>query len=263
MQKYFAKNTAAIRFLHAGVAPFSSRNGLALLAALSVLAGVIGPFGTYADLPIMTRLVYWTVMVLGTASVGHAAATSLERLFGRTRWPALVQQGMISILVAVPVSLSVVLISTGLGFGSFSGNMVSLYLQCAAVTGFVMIVSNLLPSAVKSEPASSLPEVPALLVKLPLAKRGRILRLRAQDHYVEVVTESGSTLLAMRFRDAIAQAAPEPGLQIHRSHWVALHAVAGRCRMDKRSGLRLSDGSIVPVGRSFQAAVKRVVSTGS
>jgi len=90
------------------------------------------------------------------------------------------------------------------------------------------------------------------------ARRGRLIRLAAQDHYVEVVTARGRTLVAMRFRDAMAEAAPEPGLQVHRSHWVALNAVAGRCRDGERSGILLSDESVVPIGRTFRSAVRQM-----
>ncbi|MES0812412.1 LytTR family DNA-binding domain-containing protein [Roseibium sp. SCPC15] len=259
MQESFANSTITGRFLQDLAAPFTSRHSLALLAALSIFAGLVGPFGTYGDFPLATRLFYWTVMVAGTASVGHVSATSLERLLKKTGWPLYLEQAVMSVLVAIPVCLVVATISTGLGFGNFVGSMPSLYLQCAAVTGFVVILFNLLP-AEPAEKASGLKsEKPVLLERLPLARRGRILRLMAQDHYVEVITDKGRTLIPMRFKDAIVEAGPEPGLQVHRSHWVALHAVTGRCRSEKKSGLRISDGSFVPVGRSFVAAVKKSV----
>ncbi|MEM9633047.1 MAG: LytTR family DNA-binding domain-containing protein [Pseudomonadota bacterium] len=259
MQESFANSTTTRRFLKDLAAPFTSRHHLVLLAALSIFAGLIGPFGTYGDLPLATRLFYWSVMVAGTASVGHVSATSLERFLKRTGWPFHIQQAVMSVLVAVPVCLVVTVISSGLGFGNFIAGLPSLYVQCVAVTGFVVILFNLLPSAPIAEPTSPHAGKPALLERLPLARRGRVLRLAAQDHYVEVITDKGRTLVPMRFRDAISEMEPESGLQVHRSHWVALHAVTGRCRSGKKSGLRLSDGSFVPVGRSFGATVRKAV----
>ena len=45
------------------------------------------------------------------------------------------------------------------------------------------------------------------------------------QNYVEVWTERGTHLVLMRLSDAIRETAGENGLQIHRSHWVALGAV--------------------------------------
>ena len=259
MHRSFANSTGLNRLLREFAAPFASRTSLVLLVALSVFTGLVGPFGTYGDFPLFTRLFYWTVMVLGTASVGHVTATSVERLLGATGWPTLLQQTLISVLVAVPVCLAVASINAVFGFSNFTGSLLSLYAQCAAVTAFVVLFFNLVPAAIRPEAEKPEAKKPALMAVLPLAKRGRILRLRAQDHYVEIVTDRGSTLVAMRFRDAIAQTVPEPGLKVHRSHWIALHAVVGRSTFEKRSGLRLSDGSFVPVGRTFRADVKKAV----
>ncbi|MCV0429377.1 MAG: LytTR family transcriptional regulator [Roseibium sp.] len=259
MLKSFAKNTVTHRLLREFAAPFATRHSVLLLIALSLFAGLIGPFGTYGDFPIVSRLFYWTVMVLGTASVGHVTATSLERLLGKTCWPGFVQQTVLSVLVAIPVCLVVATISAAFGFSNFTGSLLSLYAQCALVTGFVVILFNLLPIASSLETEALNAETLALLARLPMAKRGRILRLMAQDHYVEIVTDRGSTLVSMRFRDAMMEVGTEQGLQIHRSHWVALHAVAGRYKSGKHSCLRLSDGSFVPVGRTFSAKVKKKI----
>lgn len=96
----------------------------------------------------------------------------------------------------------------------------------------------------------------AILRRLPPAKRGELLRLSMQDHYVEIVTEAGSDLALLRLTDAMAEAAPTPGLQVHRSHWVAEGAVAGARREGGRLRLTLVDGSSVPVSRGRTAALR-------
>ncbi|MFO7856013.1 MAG: LytTR family DNA-binding domain-containing protein [Paracoccaceae bacterium] len=97
---------------------------------------------------------------------------------------------------------------------------------------------------------------PAILRRLAPAKRGGLLRLSMQDHYVEIVTEAGSDLALLRLSDAMAEAAPTPGLQVHRSHWVAEKAVAGVRRDGGRMRLTLVDGSSVPVSRGRMAALR-------
>ena len=42
-----------------------------------------------------------------------------------------------------------------------------------------------------------------------------------EDHYVRVFTDAGESLILLRLSDAMAEVRDVPGLQIHRSHWVA------------------------------------------
>ena len=46
------------------------------------------------------------------------------------------------------------------------------------------------------------------------------------------------------------------GLQIHRSHWVALEAVAGAHRQEGRLFLAMQDGTRLPVSRSRMDEVR-------
>lgn len=92
-----------------------------------------------------------------------------------------------------------------------------------------------------------------LIARLAPALRGAVIRLQMRDHYVEVVTEAGSTTLLMRFADAMAELGTIDGLQVHRSHWVARDAIT---RISRRAGkitLQMRDGAVVPVSRSYQA----------
>ena len=98
--------------------------------------------------------------------------------------------------------------------------------------------------------------VPALLERLPRPLRGPLWRISVADHYVEVTTDKGSSLVLMRLSDAIKEVAPTAGLQVHRSHWVALDAVRRGTRQNGRPALELVDGSVVPVSRTYLVAVR-------
>ncbi|HKK35371.1 MAG TPA: LytTR family DNA-binding domain-containing protein [Paracoccaceae bacterium] len=108
----------------------------------------------------------------------------------------------------------------------------------------------------KAARATDAPPEAAILRRLPAAKRGGLLRLSMQDHYVEIVTETGSDLALLRLSDAMDEAAPTRGLQVHRSHWVAEGAVAEARREGGRVRLTLLDGSSVPVSRGRMAALR-------
>src|SRR5690606_41763012 len=100
---------------------------------------------------------------------------------------------------------------------------------------------------------------PPILDRLPRQVRGKLSHMSMADHYVEVFTDRGKALVLMRLADAIAETRGVPGLQIHRSHWVALDAVAAFKRLNGRPGGALKTGEILPVSRSYLAAVRAAV----
>ena len=85
---------------------------------------------------------------------------------------------------------------------------------------------------------------------------GRLRYLKAEDHYVRVVTSNGEDMLRMRFRDAIARAGEMAGVRVHRSYWVADEAL-GSVRQDgKRFLMQLRDGTELPVSKSGLKALR-------
>lgn len=98
--------------------------------------------------------------------------------------------------------------------------------------------------------AFGLPERSGLMALTPYHLGSDIVSLQAEDHYVRVVTERGNALVRYRFSDALNEVRSMPGIQVHRSHWVAVGAVE-RVRSDaKGHRLVLKDGTEVPVSRS-------------
>ena len=83
----------------------------------------------------------------------------------------------------------------------------------------------------------------------PPAKFGReVICLQMEDHYVRAHTEVGSALHLMTLSDAMARTS-RPGLQVHRSWWVARDAVATVLRDGRSVRLKLLNGLEVPVAR--------------
>ena len=91
---------------------------------------------------------------------------------------------------------------------------------------------------------------PDFMSLLPPEKQGKLLFLKSELHYLRVVTERGSALILYNLGDAIAQLAPETGLAVHRSYWVAVDAVDELVRLGRQGELKLCDGQTVPVSRN-------------
>nr|WP_301270752.1 MULTISPECIES: LytTR family DNA-binding domain-containing protein [unclassified Roseobacter] len=104
-------------------------------------------------------------------------------------------------------------------------------------------------------PDDEAPPAP-LLDRLPLEKRGPLVALSVEDHYVRVRTTKGEEMVLMRLTDAIREVGATAGLQVHRSHWVALDAVRSARREGDRAILTMSHGGDIPVSRSRLADAK-------
>ena len=105
-------------------------------------------------------------------------------------------------------------------------------------------------TAVATAPSSTLP---AFLGRVRPERRGKLLALQSDGHYLRVHTSAGSDLVLYRLSDAIRELGAEEGAQVHRSWWVAGTAVSGERH---REVLKLVNGLEVPVSRSFRLVAR-------
>ena len=224
---------------------------LALWSLLTLLCAVTGPFGTHDVMGLGARAAYWGVVVagsiLGSVIVSQMAPRSI--MFEVVLWLAF------SLAIALGVHLlNLVLFPSD----ATSSGMLYLFGVVAAV---VVVVNGMLFLARKTlVPATSDAVAPdptlRFLRRLPLEQRGPLVRIEAQDHYLNVVTTKGSALILLRLSEAIEELEGAKGLQTHRSHWVALDAVTSHKRSEGRDSLILSDGAEVPVARTRRQEAK-------
>ena len=90
---------------------------------------------------------------------------------------------------------------------------------------------------------------PAFVELLPAPSRGAPLLLKAELHYLKVVTAEGSGLILYNLADAIDALPADSGIQVHRSYWVAFDAIESLQRQGRQGELVLRDGERVPVSR--------------
>lgn len=100
----------------------------------------------------------------------------------------------------------------------------------------------------------------AFLQQLPADKRGNLLYLKAELHYLLVVTDRGSSLILSSLKDAIGDLPPGSGIQPHRSFWVPKTAIKTMTRQGRQGQLQLTDGSKIPVSRQQLPAVQLILS---
>lgn len=262
----------------------SSRLWLVFAAAV-VLFTATGPFGTLDALALPARLGYWLIVQALTWSIALVFVAFFDALLESRLAHALPRMLVGAALSALPMGLVLLVVNA-----AFRGSPLSLTEYVAGVLtalpiALVMCLLSWLaldgsrqedapsaprpvpdrpdgpaaPEEAKETAAPAPPPRAALLDRLPPEKRGALVRLEVQDHYVLAVTARGSGMLLMRLADAIRETAPADGFQVHRSHWVARDGVVALEREPGKNGrsfLRMTDGERVPVSRAHLAGVK-------
>ena len=91
---------------------------------------------------------------------------------------------------------------------------------------------------------------------IPPHKRGDLIALSSQDHYVEFFTNKGSHLHRISMKDAVSLIPESSGMQVHRCHWVAYAAMHKLETMAGRHVLTLSSNAVIPVSKAKLGSVK-------
>lgn len=221
------------------------RAPLLIWVVLTAVAAVAGPFGTLHVLGLGGRFLYWGAIV--GCSVGMSAgATVLALRFSRLgvfiTWSGFV------VLLSVAVHLI-----TSAVFDEMTGWANWLYLL--AIVALITTAVQLVIWSIKPGTKAEAEVQDTFLLRLPLETRGPLVRIEAQDHYLNVVTSRGNALVLLRLSDAITELSGK-GIQVHRSHWIAPDAVTRHRRDKGRDVLEMSDGAEIPVSRSFRASAQ-------
>lgn len=232
----------------------SLRLATALLLAIAVFLGAIGPFGTTSE-PILRRLAFWLVV----APIGGMITISLARAF---RLPKVSEPTRIIAAAALATfpNVAIVLLAMygvlrhnhGLMAPVVANLMWQVFAINLAVAGVTWLAERSHTVRVRTVLAPPLPEKEAEFRKRLSAKHryARLLALEAHDHYVRVHTDSGSELLSLRFSDAVREVERIHGYRVHRSWWIAAPAIKKASWKRGRGSLELDTGLLVPISRS-------------
>lgn len=241
-------------------AAFGAPRLLILLAALVLVLGLSGPFGTFSASDTPHRFVYWAAVVVSTYGLGRVVLRLAARYL--PAWPPPARGAAEAVICGVPITLLVLGLNF-LTYGDSGLDPLLLWVSCTLIAGAAIAVVQLggFWGPVPADQAATAEETagaarPAILERIPLPHRGRLMALSVADHYVEVLTDKGRALVLMRLGDAIRETAPVPGVQIHRSHWVALAAVKRVVRTEGRVAVELADGRRLPVSRGYLPAAR-------
>ncbi len=219
---------------------------------IGLCLGVLGPFGSYQNGPLAGRLFYWVVtLLLGTGLLMIARGLAVRWL--SPRWLAMT----VATLLAACV---VAVLSHRFANALWSGPVrhvpaLTWYGETLVICALFSLVHGGLsrPAA----PAAPSPATGDFLARLPPHLGRDLVALQMEDHYVRVHTTRGSALILVPLHQAIGELGRVPGLRVHRSWWVARHAVVGSVQDGRNVRLRLANGLVAPVARASVAGAKQ------
>lgn len=229
---------------------------LALLAAIGLFMGAIGPYDT-DRLPAGRGYLYWLICIIGGGLIGIAIDETIGRRFSPP-WRRLL---VTSVLMTPAVTLLVettgyLLTRYPLTPDHYLHNLWSVFVISLPVMALRALAwRRPSPPIVETrtivEPP--LPAAEAAFRRRLSAKRrpARLIAVEAHDHYLRVHTDAGAELLTLRFSDALAELAGAHGYRVHRSWWVAADAVEA-VQWRRGSGeARLAGDLVAPVSRTY------------
>lgn len=229
---------------------------------IALVATVSGPFGTFCDLDLGGRLVYWLASFAAGWAITVGLITLLLPRLAAWGLPPPLAGALCGAVGALPLSAVVLALERGYRPDLADINLALLYLYVAAIAvpmgaGMVATMWHSVLTVAPSPPAPANTVAPTFLKRLPPRLGTELLALAMEDHYVRIHTAQGSDLLLMRFVDALSELGAADGLRVHRSYWVARRAVAAAERTGRRLTLTLTNGLQVPVSRTYAPSLER------
>jgi LytTr DNA-binding domain len=238
---------------------------LLIVAAVGAVLGRIGPFDTFSELSAPARYAYWIGLTLLLWLQTAIAMHLLRDAAARWSWP--VRTVAAALIGALPTAFEVAwaenllrvsrdlgLVDVAMIYGDVALIAVALALPLELIDGHRLVGTP--HSGPSAPPAVEVGDIDDLISALPPERRGTLLALEAEDHYLRVHTDRGNALIHKRFSDALGRVAAIDGLRVHRSWWVARAAIEHVARDGDRLALHLRGGLVVPVSRTYALAVR-------
>ena len=226
---------------------------LVAILGVGLVLGVAGPFGTDVRLTLLPRIAYWLITVLLTYSAGTLCDALLKSPLARFGfWVHLAVTAL-----ATGVSILLVLLMINYIVYGWLPDRDSLPVFLGTNFAIAIIVSVVLAIIRRqATPAEVVSNPVRILDRLPLDKRGPLVALSVEDHYVRVQTTQAEELILLRLSDAINEVGDTKGAQVHRSHWAAFDHVTAARREGDRAILTMGTGKEIPVSRANVAKIK-------
>lgn len=234
---------------------------LALVTILGLVLGFLGPFGSY-NMPAFYRFIYW-VIIFNIGYFIHITAHRLTYWYYKNRVVHPYVLYIAPILIAsIPLSVLIGFITSQFLYGNFSSTFTTALYVIPQVIILGIIVDTLIRLILGKHktlrPSSTDKTGQAFINRLPVNIGKKLIYFVMEDHYLNIYTDKGNHMILMRMKDALVELDNYHGMQVHRSYWVALDAVAKVKKESRKTILTMINGKEIPVSRKYLAAVSEI-----
>ena len=237
--------------------------------AIGVVVATIGPFGTYTEFATQDRYLYWIIIIPVNWLQIAIAITLIGQLKIAERMPQFLVVAIGCLIASFPASFEV------LWLEGWLRSPYNVEITAWILWPYVLLLSLVIALPLKKymwygpspqEPPDSDQETtapqatsdsPPFLKRIPGHLGQNLLCVESEDHYLRIHTDAGSDLILYRMSDALSDLEGANGLQVHRSFWVARDAITEVERNGKRVSLKLANGLVVPISRTYLPTVRQ------
>ncbi|MDG2520890.1 LytTR family DNA-binding domain-containing protein [Caulobacter segnis] len=232
---------------------------LGVCAGVGVVMGLIGPFGSYFNDVVLVRIGYWVGSFLLSGVSFGLLLRGLWPMMSRARIPMWIWIPAVVVIATAPLCTLVKAFATTLWPAIARISWVEWYGQSVLI-GLVYVLAYAFLRLRVADPAPAKPQAPpsepAFLRRLPPRLGRDLLCLQMEDHYVRMHTTQGSDLVLLSLGQAMGELGGLEGMQVHRSWWVARHAVVKVIEDGRNLRLKLINGVEAPVSRASVAKLR-------
>lgn len=238
-----------------------------LLLALALGHG--GPYGTYERFTLIERLGLWVLVIMVPWAMTKCFFVLAKKFAPADTSSTLLIVLLIPFLALIgsafttQINLKVGLITERTFFEAWPYAILT-WLIFAYI---IVLPMTLIGSSIAKESRKSgvMNMMEFFHQKLPDSIQGKqLLALKAEDHYLKVITDGGSALILMKFEDALSVLNGYPGIQTHRSWWVASSQLNGLPSMPASTTyVTLQNGEQAPISRRRRKEVNAYASERS
>lgn len=257
----------------------ATRYFLCIALVLGVLFASVSEIDSGSSL--LLHLLTWqlqTVIPMSLFVGSHLALSKSSQFADLNPWLRLFFSGVLGVFVFTPLNLGldIMLQRDELGDVSTFSAMLSemrsmgppaiiswLAINAPWVQGFRIEAIKLDTPLRSGNPKPDIKEVSQELSRVRFlsliseSRRGELIYLKADLHYISVITTAAQSLILYNLKDAINEIPSELGFQCHRSYWVNKQHIMGLEKKGRQGILKLSDGNEVPVSRSYLAQARQ------
>ncbi len=219
----------------------------------TIILTLIGPFGTYGRATDIQLFFYWGGIVFW-AAITSIFLSSLIRVSMKS--PSILATSISTTLFTLTFTPFLIWFSNAVLGDSADQRPSNLQLGL-----YVLIITSAVGGLIyqiEKHFKTSAPTGLRLWRRLPQPLQTDVIRLSSDGHFVSVHTVAGVHRLRMRFADATAEMDNVEGGCVHRSHWIARAHVREARSRNNRPLLVMSDGSEVPVSRTYRGEAERM-----